>query len=519
MKLFPRPPYAVLMMFFSLSVTYCQTTTTLSDKVLLKENLTIIASDEFEGREIASKGAAMAAEYLADHLKEYGVKPFGDNGSYYQEFPIYVTGYEFFTKLEFDIKNDSDLVFVPGSDYLIYSPAYVPLEFSKAESELVYAGYGITADEYDYDDYENLDIEGKVVVVMGGEPESNDNDFFEADYRTEYSETRNKLLTAEENGAIAMITLPDEEAMSTYRFKARRIARKNFSFEDDGELSDREDETIPSILLSVQGARKLFRTIDKNFYRIRSHMNKYPPNSIIFDAEININYWIKFFNEKRTARNVVGIVEGNNPDLATEYISMGAHYDHEGIKNGVVYNGADDNGSGTVSILEAARLLAKNKTNQRPILVIFHTGEERGLLGSKYLTENAEYVENVISHINVDMVGREEENEIYSIGSDVLSLEYHQLIESVNSETVNMKFDYKYDGPNDVNRYYYRSDHYNYAKQDIPVVFFYDHMTKDYHRPSDDVEKINLNKISRITDLIYHICLRVANLDHTLEVD
>jgi len=509
-----------LLLLFAFLSTHCQTNTSLSDTNILKENLTMLASDEYEGREMASKGAAMAAEFIAKHLEKYGLKPFNKNGSYFQEFPVYVSGYDFNSQLVMNItENDSSITFEPGSDYLIYSPNYVPLTFNKTGLPIVFAGYGITADEYDYDDYENLEVEGKVVVVMDGEPESRDNDFFESDYRTEYSETRNKLLTAAENGAVAMITLPDEQSMSNYGFKLRRILKKSFSLEDDNELTEREDETIPSILLSINGAKKLFRVNGENYYRVRSNMNKYPPNSIKFGLDLSLNYWIKPFNERREAKNIIGLIEGTDPDLKDEYVTLGAHYDHEGVVNGVVYNGADDNGSGTTSVLEAARLLAQKKSNKRPILVIFHTGEERGLLGSKYLTENSDFVSDIVSHINVDMVGRGEEREIYSIGSDRISLEYHQLIESVNSETVNIKYNYSFDGPDDVNRYYYRSDHYNYAKKDIPIVFFYDNMTNDYHKPSDDVEKINFNKIALITDLIYHISLRVANLDHKIKVD
>jgi len=198
---------------------------------------------------------------------------------------------------------------------------------------------------------------------------------------------------------------------------------------------------------------------------------------------------------------------------------LSAHYDHEGIVKGEIYNGADDNGSGTVAILEAGRRLALLKENKRSIILAFHTGEEKGLLGSKYFTENSDIMSDVVSNINIDMVGREDTESIYSIGSGKLSTELFELVEKVNSETAKFELDYTFDASNDPNRYYYRSDHYNYAKHNIPIVFFYDHMTEDYHQPTDDVDKINFEKIEKVSTLITELALRIANLDHKLIVD
>jgi Zn-dependent M28 family amino/carboxypeptidase len=180
---------------------------------------------------------------------------------------------------------------------------------------------------------------------------------------------------------------------------------------------------------------------------------------------------------------------------------MGAHYDHEGVKNGVVYYGADDNGSGTVAILEAARQLTLSKNNRRPVLIIFHAAEEKGLKGSKYLTANSDFVDSIIVHLNFDMVGRKSEDSIYCIGASKISTQLGKLIEDVNAKTTNLVLDYKFDDPNDPLRLYYRSDHYNYAKLGIPVAFFYDHMMVDYTKPTDTVNKINFEKLLRITDL------------------
>ncbi|MCZ6702418.1 MAG: M28 family peptidase, partial [Ignavibacteria bacterium] len=227
----------------------------------------------------------------------------------------------------------------------------------------------------------------------------------------------------------------------------------------------------------------------------------------------------KIVSQVKEAQNMVGIIKGTDDELKNQFIVLSAHYDHEGIIDGEIYKGADDNGSGTVAILEAGRRLALLNDNRRSIVIVFHTGEEKGLLGSKYLTQQSDFMKNVVANINIDMVGREDTELLYSIGSGKLSTELYELVERVNSETVKFELDYTFDDPNDPNRYYYRSDHYNFAKQNIPIVFFYDHMTEDYHKPTDDVKKINFEKIEKVSTLITELALRIANLDHKLILD
>ncbi|MCH8171200.1 MAG: M20/M25/M40 family metallo-hydrolase [Bacteroidetes bacterium] len=218
---------------------------------------------------------------------------------------------------------------------------------------------------------------------------------------------------------------------------------------------------------------------------------------------------------------MVGIIEGNDPILKNEYVAIGAHYDHLGVIDDKVYNGADDDGSGTVTVMEVAKTLARTKANKRSVLIVFHAGEEKGLLGSRYLTDNLQLIKDkkIVAQINLDMVGRMATDSIYSIGSEKLSSELKKIVEDVNSKTVKFHLDYKYDDPNDPNRFYYRSDHYSYAKHGIPIVFFFDDMRKDYHKDTDEVDKINFKKLKKLSWLVYGITLRIANLDHRLIVD
>ncbi|RMD48342.1 MAG: M20/M25/M40 family metallo-hydrolase, partial [Ignavibacteria bacterium] len=219
------------------------------------------------------------------------------------------------------------------------------------------------------------------------------------------------------------------------------------------------------------------------------------------------------------ARNVVGILEGKDEKLKDEYIVLSAHYDHLGKRGNDIYNGADDDGSGTVTILDAARTLSIKKENKRSILFVFHTGEEKGLLGSRYFTEHFGNMDAIKANINIDMVGRGSVDTIYNIGSGKLSSEFYELVKNANEESVNIYFDYRFDDPNDPNRFYYRSDHINYARKGIPIVFFYDYMQKDYHKPTDTVEKINWEKIVKMVELTHTIALKTANLDTPLIID
>ena len=233
----------------------------------------------------------------------------------------------------------------------------------------------------------------------------------------------------------------------------------------------------------------------------------------------NITFDLTENKNTKSAMNVVGIIEGNDPKLKDQYVLLSAHFDHIGITNGVVNNGADDDGSGTVSVLETARILNQNKKNKRSIIALFNTGEEKGLWGSAYAANNSSYIPNTVADINIDMDARENPDSIYVIGSNKLSTEYYNLIRDVNSKTVKFGLNYKYDDPNDRQRFFYRSDHYNFALKGIPIVFFFDDMTADYHKPTDDIEKINFDKMLKVIKLSANIAIRAANLNHRLVVD
>jgi len=482
--------------------------------IYLRSNLEVLASDQFEGRETTTKGEQLAALFISKELTKYGVKPFGDDGTYFQFFDLLVRTVEPETELTIINSNGTSKVFKLGDD-IYFSKEQVPSDkYNGNKSDIVFAGYGITTENYNYNDYNGLDVKGKVVLLQSGVPVIDDEGFSAKDEKR-FDDRNYKIKNAKDHGATGVLIIPGGKLLRYWPF----IKKKALSPAVSLMSADKEDKNeIPVAILSEESVQHLLSD-EKYSYDEILDASENGKSISGFDLTKKIVFNYKFNVEIKQGRNVLGIIDGNDDQLKNEYVVLTAHYDHEGIVGGEIYNGADDNGSGTVAILEAGRRLALLKNNKRSVLIVFHAGEEKGLLGSEYLTKNSAFMGEVVTSINVDMVGREDTESIYSIGSGKLSTELYELVEQVNSETVRFELDYTFDEPNDPNRYYYRSDHYNYAKQNIPIVFFYDHMTEDYHKPTDDVDKINFEKLEKISTLITELALRVANLDHRLKVD
>ena len=227
--------------------------------------------------------------------------------------------------------------------------------------------------------------------------------------------------------------------------------------------------------------------------------------------------------------NVIAVIEGKSKP--EEYIVISSHLDHEGIKNGKIYNGADDDGSGTVALLEIAEAFQAAAVDgngpARSIIFLHVSGEEKGLLGSRYYTDNPLYpLANTIANLNIDMVGRTDpkresknRNYIYLIGTDRLSTELHQISEQTNDATVKMDLDYTYNAADDPNRFYFRSDHYNFAKNNIPVIFYFNGTHADYHKPTDTVEKIEYDLLAQRAQLVFYTAWQLANRENRIVVD
>ena len=267
-----------------------------------------------------------------------------------------------------------------------------------------------------------------------------------------------------------------------------------------------------------------FKEIGIPPYKYNTYLQKFKVRNVR-----SYGKWKKKPNKKYIkGENIIGYIEGT--DLKDELLVITAHYDHLGTKeDSLIYNGADDNGSGTSSIMEIAQafMLAKKEGNgpRRSVLIMPVSGEEKGLLGSKYYADNPIYpLENTIANLNVDMIGRIDDyhhnpDYVYLIGSDRLSTELHQISEDVNKQYINLELDYKFNEEDDPNRYYYRSDHYNFAKNNIPVIFYFNGVHADYHKTSDTVDKIHFGKIQKISRYIFLTAWELANRNERPKLD
>ena len=267
-----------------------------------------------------------------------------------------------------------------------------------------------------------------------------------------------------------------------------------------------------------------FKNIGIPPYNKRTYYQKFKVKSerhVCKCEDCDVDFIQRIFKKNQTIKgeNVLGYIEGT--DLKEELIVLTAHYDHLGKHENKIYNGADDDGSGTVALMEIAEafMIAKKegKGPRRSVLIMAVSGEEKGLLGSKYYTDNPIYpLKNTVTNLNIDMIGRiddwhENGDYVYLIGSNMLSDDLHNLSEEVNTKYVNIELDYTYNKKDDPNRYYYRSDHYNFAKNNIPVIFYFNGIHEDYHKTTDTIEKIDFKKIKKITDLIFYTAWEIAN--------
>jgi Zn-dependent M28 family amino/carboxypeptidase len=252
------------------------------------------------------------------------------------------------------------------------------------------------------------------------------------------------------------------------------------------------------------------------------------PQTLDASAELHL----KLNQDTQTTQNVVAVLQGTDPRLKDEYVTFSAHYDHlKTSDDGKIYPGADDDGSGTVSVLAIAKAISIHKP-KRSTLIIFHAGEELGLLGSEYNADYAPVVplSQMVTDLNIDMTGRNrdsnpgnaeivEKNSIYPIGADKISKQLNDIHEQTNKDYEKLVFDYRLNDPNDPQRFYFRSDHWNYAKHGVPIIFWFDGTGVDYHQPTDTVDKIDFEKIARVARLAYGTGYRVSNLDQKLKRD
>ena len=373
--------------------------------------------------------------------------------------------------------------------------------------EVVFVGFGLSAPDFDWDDYKDVDVTGKVVVMLDARL-PDDHPLNERQYRRIVS-SRSRGNNPLRNGAAAVLMVANPQTEE--RIKA---AGEGFPVNSTTLYgSAPADQSTPFTgTISHKIAMNLLSVNDSELVGMFDKINKgeqvngkeFPGVGVNIEASTDIETF-------DYTQNVVALLEGTDPVLKDEYIIFGAHYDHVGERGGQIYNGADDDGSGTVALIEIAQAMSLERP-KRSVVIIWHTGEEKGLRGARYFTENSPIpLESISAQINMDMVGRNDPNTLFVIGAGRISADLDSIVIEKNSMYANMNLDYKFDAPDDPNSFYTRSDHYMYAQYGIPIVFFFTDIHEDYHRSTDTVDKINFTKIERIAKLAYHIGFEVAN--------
>lgn len=469
----------------------------------LKEHLYTYASDEFEGRETGEPGQKKAVAYLKSAYESLQIKAAKKDGDYFQHVPLEMnnlpTGSIVIGKSEFPI----------GEEFVTFSAA------TGTYDDVIYVGYGI--DEENYSDYKNIDVKGKLVLVKFGEPTNEDGSYTlsgsqEKSAWSNMSESYGKRSeVAANNGAIGMLYYDDANFM---RYKQYYEFSKN---NNRGRMTlKNEGEDFYSFIINNNIAEKIMPEITKDI------LPKEIATSLTLDIESA--------NNEVNSENVVAFIKGT--EKPEEYVIISSHLDHIGITaDGEINNGADDDGSGTVALLEIAEAFKKasdaGNGPKRSVVFLHVTGEEKGLFGSQYYTDVEPIfpLENTIADLNIDMIGRidpkrdGDRNYIYLIGSDKLSTDLHELSEEVNEKYTQIELDYTYNDENDPNRFYYRSDHYNFAKNNIPIIFYFNGTHDDYHQPSDTPDKINYDLLENRTRLVFYTAWEVANREQRVVVD
>jgi Zn-dependent M28 family amino/carboxypeptidase len=471
----------------------------------------------------------ITAKFLALNLARWGFKPAGDNGTFMQQIALRRDRVDMSqTKVEL---NGQTLV--AGQDYL-------PTSAGTASGQLVFAGNGWFIKAKNIDSFKDVDAKGKIAVVFSP-PQGLPRGLRRSDLSGKQGEDwLNPADYARKQGATGLVIVPDFQYIANWERIRQRLIDGGQTLVEKFQQTTNATQ-LPTIIASPKLANTLLQGERQNATTTFEAAYGGGEMSIPFtlNPEKKLTMNISVNRETQGTQNVVAVWEGSDPVLKDEYVALGAHYDHVGIgtpQNGdSIYNGADDDGSGTTALLAIAEALAKAPARpKRSILFVWHAGEEHGLWGSRYFTNYPTIpLEKIVTQVNIDMIGRSKKegdtnsrnrnlsgpNEIYVIGSKMMSTELGDITETVNKGYLNLTYNFKYDDPNDPNRFFFRSDHYNYARKGIPIVFFFDGEHEDYHRPGDSPDKIDYQKMEKVTRTVFMTVWDLANRPTRPKVD
>lgn len=495
----------------------------------MRDYLTFVASDEMEGRNTPSHGLDTTALFLSTLLKRWGAKPMGGDGSFYQHVTL--------ERSTVDAAQTSLQVgeqkFTFGEDYVSGSLEHPFVSaVGTVTAPLVYAGSGWMVKSKRFDDFRGIDAKGKIVIVNETSiyvpPQGVTQEDLKGKPGTDWADP---VTYARQKGAVGMLILssPRQNSWNSSRFSN---TRGMWSFPKAPSFA----LDWPVWLVGPKVAAALFQGEQTSV----ADLTRNPPPAFELQPGKRVTWTLARKIEQAGTQNVVAVFEGSDPVLKNEYVALGAHYDHLGsfpetVGDGI-YNGADDDGSGTVALLAMAEALSRaGKRPKRSTLLVWHFGEEEGMVGSDYFTKHPTVpLDKIVTQLNIDMIGRSRSatdmrtreagtsgtHEIYVVGSRRLSSELGALNEKVNAGYLKLHFNYKFDDPHDPSSMYYRSDHYSYARRGIPIIFYCDGMEGgDYHGPGDEAQKIDYQKMERVARTIYETLWAIANLNHRPTID
>lgn len=498
----------------------------------LSDYLYFVASDEMEGRDTPSRGLDTTAKFIGMNLSKWGFKPAGDNGTFYQKIALKRDA----------IDPAATSVEIGGQKYsygddLVRASGNVT---GKMTAKIVFAGNGWMIKSKNLNPYAGLDVKGKIIAVFGEGPMGGRNlvPLPEGVTQADLTGTRgvdwaDAASYARVNGAAGVMVLSSKFLAGNWGIVTQMFGRSRMSPE---KLSQAQPNVpagpAPTVFVASE---KLSNAIFAG-----EEGNPLAGYTKSFNVTKEFNFSIAIKSETAWTQNVVALWEGSDPILKKEMVAIGAHYDHVGINLNApgpdkIFNGADDDGSGTVAVLSIAEALATApKRSKRSILFVWHCGEEKGLWGSEYFNKFPTVdLKQVIAQLNIDMIGRSKkandteprdedlsgENAIYVIGADMMSSGLGAVVHGTNSAYLNLGYDFRYDDPKDTNRFFFRSDHFNYAVNGIPIAFWFDGVHVDYHGAGDSPDKIDYAKMEKVTRTIMITMMKLADLKVRPKVD
>ena len=512
----------------------------------MKVHMQFLGSTDFRGRTMPSVELEIAARYIAATAQRIGLRPLMPNSSYFQEVPIEVTRVS-------ETASHITITSADGSTTTLHTPNAFAVRGRTAvpgsgSGGLVFLGIGANAPALGWDDFAGLDLKGKVVVILDAQLPAT-HPLRQAENRLTLS---NRAILARAKGAAAILTViaPQRETM---------LAKDNLQFlnMDRGRVLDIEtgvpappaapasgaaeakppqapvllngvlippgvtpaNSALVAIDLRHDAAGTLLgisrAEIDQMFERLAAGQRV--PSREIAGRTVGVD--VRMDTRKGASRNVVAWIEGSDPALKGEYVVLGSHHDGIGYREDAVFPGADDNISGAVAMFAIGRALLIERP-KRSVIFVWHTGEEKGLLGAYYFVQHSPVpVEKISANLNMDMLSRNDPNSIYLIGSNKVSMELDRALHAVNDRFTKLKLDYTYQEPSHPDRFFFRSDQYPYIRYGIPGVWFFCGTTSDYHQPTDTEDRVDYAKMERVTKLVYYATLEVGNKPALLRLD